>query len=258
MTAAARPARVVVGRAPVYRSPEPGAPLDTHYHYGEEVLVLAATRRHAHCRAAIDGYAGYVAARHVALGAAPAPTHYIANLGAYAYRTADLRGPPVDFLPRHAAVVVADTGARTRGTEYARLDRGWFLPLACLATAPPRSPDLVSAALLYLGCPYLWGGKSFLGLDCSGLVQQAFRDLGIAVPRDSADQAAAIGTPADPGELRRGDLIFIPGHVMIADGEGGVVHADGLTMTVRRDAIADLVAAGRLDLARATVRRPGL
>ena len=115
---------------------------------------------------------------HVALGPAPPPTHYVATPGSYAYEVPDLRSPPRDFLPRHAAVAVVETGLMTRGTEYARLDTGHCLPLACLSREPPRSPDIAAAAALYLGVPYLWGGKSFLGIDCSGLVQNAFRDIG--------------------------------------------------------------------------------
>jgi cell wall-associated NlpC family hydrolase len=251
-------ARVVVGRAPVHRSPEKGAALDTHYHYGERVLVFEQTRGHAWCQSLEDGYVGYVSPRHLALGEPPAPTHFIANLGAYTYRVPDLRADPLDFLPRHAAVVVAARGLRTRGTEYARLDSGGFLPMPCLSPEPPRSADLVAAAALYLGCPYLWGGRSFLGLDCSGLVQQAFRDLGIAVPRDTDMQAAAIGdavAASGENELRRGDLLYLPGHVMVFAGDGSVLHADGATMSVRRDRLAALMRDRGLDWAQVAVRR---
>ncbi len=185
--------------------------------------MLDKTRTTAHCRSEEDGYGGYVSARHLSFDPAPAPTHFIANLGAYAYRVPDLRAAPLDFLPRHSPVAVAETGIITRGTEYARLDPKGYLPLSCLSPTPPRSPDFIAAAALYLGAPYLWGGRSFLGLDCSGLVQQAFRDLGIAVRRDTDDQRDTIGAavPAVGEEdLRRGDLIYIPGHVMIYAGAG--------------------------------------
>ena len=249
-------ARIVVGRAPVRRGPEPDAPLDTHYHYGERVLVFDKTRTTAWCQSEEDGYVGYIASRHLVLGTQPNPTHYIANLGAYTYRVPDLRAPPLDLLPRHSPVAVAEIGIVTRDTEYARLEPAGFVPLSCLSPAPPRSPDLVSAAALYLGAPYLWGGRSFLGLDCSGLVQQAFRDLGIAVPRDTDMQRAAIGTPAAADDLRPGDLIYIPGHVMICAGSGEVIHASGSGMAVRRDRLADLIGAWGLDPASFAVRRP--
>lgn len=251
-----RPARVVVGRAPVHRGPEPDSELDTHYHYGERILVFDETRTTAWCQSAEDLYVGYIAARHLALGEPPQPTHFVANQGAYTYRIPDLRAAPLDFLPRHSPVVVAEAGIDTRGTGYTRLDPAGFLPASCLSPTPPRSPDLIAAASLYLGAPYLWGGRSFLGLDCSGLVQQAFRDLGLSVARDTDMQRETIGAPAAPDDLRRGDLIFIPGHVMIYAGSGEVIHASGAGMAVRRDKLADIVRDWRLDPAQFVVRRP--
>lgn len=254
-----RPARVVVGRAPVHRGPKPGSPLDTHYHYGEHILVFDETRSVAWCQSCEDSYVGYVSARHLAFGEAPPPTHFIANRGAYIYRVPDLRADPLDFLPRHSPVAVVETGIVTRDTGYAKLDTGGFLPESCLAVSPPRSPDLAAAAALYLGSPYLWGGRSFLGLDCSGLVQQAFRDLGIAVPRDTDMQRDTIGEPvvvARLDALRRNDLIFIPGHVMICAGSGTVIHAYGGGMTVRQDRLAELMKANDWDFAGFIVRRP--
>jgi hypothetical protein len=169
-----------------------------------------------------------------------------------------LRTPVIDFLPRHAPVVVAPMGFECRGTAYVWLDGGGFMPQSCLTSAPPRSPDLATAAALYLGCPYLWGGRSFLGIDCSGLVQEAFRDLGRAVPRDTDMQRAAIGRRieiARLADLQRDDLIYIPGHVMICAGKGDVVHASGGKMTVRRDKLAELMKGWDYGPAELTVRR---
>jgi cell wall-associated NlpC family hydrolase len=132
------------------------------------------------------------------------------------------------------------------------------VPLACLSEQPPRSPDLVAAAELYVGCPYFWGGRSFFGIDCSGLVQSAFRDLGIVVLRDTDMQRDTIGEEVGLStitDLRRGDLIYLPGHVMIYAGDGIVIHADGATMTVRRDELEALMRDRRLDPATFTYRR---
>ncbi len=96
-----------------------------------------------------------------------------------------------------------------------------------------------------------------LGLDCSGLVQQAFRDLGIAVPRDTDLQRDAIGASASPADLQTGDLIFIPGHVMICAGPGEIIHASGSGMAVRRDHLADLIQSlGSRPCRKFVVRRP--
>lgn len=252
-------ARLVAGRAPVTAKPTPQAETITFYHYGEELRVFDTTGGHVWCQSLFDGYVGYVEERHVALGPAPAPTHYVATTGCYAYPVPDLRSPPADFLPRHSAVAVVETGLLTRGTEYARLDTGFHVPLACLSGEPPRSSDIVAAVELYLGCPYLWGGRSFLGIDCSGLVQAAFRDIGTIVRRDTDMQRDTIGEQVavrQESELRRGDLIYLPGHVMIHAGAGEVIHADGATMTVRRDNLAGLMQQRGLDVAGFVVRRP--
>jgi cell wall-associated NlpC family hydrolase len=253
------PARVMAGRAPVRKSPAPDAELLTFYHYGEPALVFEAAGGFAWCQSMIDDYVGYVALAAIApIEAALEPTHYVKNLGTYTYEQPDLRSPIRDFLPRHSAVVAAETGLITRGSEYARLDTGRFLPLGCLGTEQPGSPDIVSAATLYLGCPYLWGGKSFLGIDCSGLVQNAFRDLGVLVLRDAAMQRETIGelvSARDERDLQPGDLLYVPGHVMIYAGAGDVVHADGATMTVRRENLAVLMRERGLDWNGFTIRR---
>lgn len=254
-----RAARIVAGRAAVRHRPEPRAEIDSFFHYGEQILVFDEAGGYAWCQSLFDGYVGYVEAGQIAIGTPPAPTHFVATMGSYCYDVPDLRSPTIDFLPRHSAVIAVETGLVTRGTEYVRLDTGCHLPLACLSPVAPRSPDVAAAASLYLGCPYLWGGRSFLGIDCSGLVQAACRDLGMTALRDTDMQRDTIGEPANvrrETELRRGDLIYLPGHVMIYAGDGGVIHADGATMTVRRDNLAALMQARALDFAGFTVRRP--
>jgi cell wall-associated NlpC family hydrolase len=253
-----REARIIIGRAPVRCRPEPQAEIDTFYHYGERVLVFDEAGGYAWCQSLFDGYVGYVEARHVAIGTAPAPTHFVATLGSYVYRAPDLRTPAADFLPRHSAVVIAESGLWVRGTAYVGLDTGSYLPFACLAPLPPRSPDIAAAAALYLGCPYLWGGRSWLGIDCSGLVQNAFRDIGVTVLRDTDMQHDSVGDAVSvrhEGDLRRGDLLYLPGHVLICAGGGAVIHADGASMMVRRDHLAELIRARNLDFAGFTVRR---
>jgi cell wall-associated NlpC family hydrolase len=254
-----RPARVVAGLAPVHHAPQAGAPIDTFFHYGEAVRVFDQSNGYAWCQSRRDLYVGYVDASALSFGDPPAPTHYVSARGAYRYAEADLRSAIIDFLPRHSPVSVAQTGLMCRGAAYVRLDSSGFMPESCLSTAPPWSADLAAAAMLYLGCPYLWAGRSFLGLDCSGLVQEAFRDLGVAVPRDTDLQRDAIGEAAAVArraDLRRNDLIFMPGHVMIYSGKGTVIHAYGGDMTVRQDKLAELMKANGWGFSGFAVRRP--
>jgi hypothetical protein len=253
-----RPARIVVGRMPVRRAPAAGAPLDTEYRYGEPVLVFEEAAGWAWCQSREDGYVGYIETAGGAIGEPAEPTHFVATMGAYVYDEPDMKLPPADFLPRHSAVVVAEQGIVTRGSEYARLDTGHFVPFGCLSTELPRSADLVAAAERYLGCPYLWGGRSFFGLDCSGLVQSAFRDRGITVLRDTDMQRDTIGervTIGSEAELRHGDLLYPAGHVLIYAGEGEVIHASDGTMSVRRQALTEFMAARGYDIASLVVRR---
>jgi cell wall-associated NlpC family hydrolase len=253
-----RQARVVAGVAAVRPSPAPHAEASTFFHYGEPLLVFDEAGGYAWCQSLFDGYVGYVAARQIAVGAVLQATHFVATPGAWAYEAPDLRSAASDFLPRHSAVVVVETGLRTRGTEYVRLDTGRHLPFACLAPHPPRSPDIAAAAALYLGCPYLWGGRSWLGLDCSGLVQSAFRDLALAVLRDTDMQQGTIGKRVPVGreaDLRRGDLLYLPGHVLIYAGGGAVIHADGSSMMVRQDGLAGLMRERGHDFGGFVVRR---
>jgi NlpC/P60 family/Bacterial dipeptidyl-peptidase Sh3 domain len=254
-----RAARVTSGLVPVLHEPQPDSALDTFFHFGEALRVFDEADGYAWCQSRRDNYVGYVDATALAFGEPPAATHCVAGLGAYRYAEADLRSPIIDFLPRHAPLIVAQAGFQCRGTAYVWLDDGGFLPAGCLSVEPPRSLDLVAAAALYLGCPYLWAGRSFLGIDCSGLVQEAFRDLGIAVPRDTDMQREAIGSAvavSHDGELRRNDLIYVPGHVMICAGEGTVIHAYGGDMSVRQDKLAELMATHGWSFADFIIRRP--
>jgi hypothetical protein len=258
--ATGRPAQVAVGLAPVHHLPRPGAVLDTFFHYGEPVRVFDTSDGYAWCQSGRDSYVGYVDASALEFGATPAPTHCVASLGAYRYAEPDLRSPVLDFLPRHSPVAAVRPDLVCRGTAYAGLAGGGFLPASCLSVESPRSPDLAAAAALYIGCPYLWAGRSFLGLDCSGLVQEAFRDLGIVVLRDTDMQRDTIGAAVSVArivDLRRNDLIFMPGHVMICAGKGTVIHASGGDMTVRRDKLGELLRKNRWSLADFVVRRPG-
>ncbi|ODN72383.1 C40 family peptidase [Methylobrevis pamukkalensis] len=201
-------------------------------------------------QAEIDGYVGWLPAE--ALGPAdPAPTHRVAVASTFVYPGPDMKLPRGDLLPLGAALAVIGT-RRVRDLDYGILPDGGAVVLTHLETvgAPPQ-PDFVAVATGLAGTPYLWGGRTAFGLDCSGLVQLALARAGVPAPRDSDMQASGLGEAVEPGDLaalRRGDLLHWKGHIAIAEGNGRMVHANGhhmLTVSEPLQAgVARIAAAG--------------
>ena len=131
-----------------------------------------------------------------------------------------------------AAVRVAGAAA-DHNARYGLLDPDGAVVLQHLSEAGSAAADWAAVAERFIGVPYLWGGKTSLGLDCSGLVQVALGACGIAAPRDSDMQENAIGDTLAPGAaLRRGDLVFWPGHVALMLDREIAIHANAFHMAV--------------------------
>ena len=192
-----------------------------------------------------DGYVGWLPDRALAKPAA-APTHKIMALRTFAFPGPSIKLLPVDTLVMGAAVtVIRDDGvfAVTRG--------GWYLPRQHVGRIDRHVDDFVAVAEQFAGTPYLWGGKSSFGIDCSGLVQVALNAAGTGCPRDSDMQQHGLGRAlqgAESNKLQRGDLIFWNGHVAIVRDADTIVHANAHHMATviesTRDAIARIKAAG--------------
>jgi cell wall-associated NlpC family hydrolase len=148
--------------------------------------------------------------------------------------------PPIETLPFGARVAVARTE-----DEFAVTAAGSHLPARHLVPISAKAPDFVAVAELFLGTPYLWGGKTSFGIDCSGLVQVALTAAGISCPRDSDMQERALGKPfhwiGDISTLLKGDLIFWPGHVAIVRDDATVIHANAFHMAVAIEPIAEAI-----------------
>lgn len=225
---------VVVPAAPVRREPGADGPLETEALIGEAVTVYEERDGYAWAQLGSDGYVGYLPGE--ALGpAAPSPTHRVTALRTFIYPGPSLKQPHLGYVSLGAGVTPVEVR-----NEYVRLDTGGWVFAEHLGPAGEHVSDFVSVAERLLGVPYLWGGKTSLGLDCSGLVQVALAMAGIAAPRDADMQQAALGTDVDPASsLLRGDLVFWRGHVGIMRDEVLLLHANGHHMAVASEPLAE-------------------
>ena len=215
------------------REPRPDAELGTEALRGERVTVYEEREGWAWGQLESDAYVGYLPAEALREQGPREPTHKVVALRSFLFPGPDVKLPPLDALPFGGRV----TARETKG-EFIRLDDG-FVWARHLAPVAAFESDFVAVAQRFLGVPYLWGGKTALGLDCSGLVQVGLAAAGRAAPRDSDQQERDLGAPVPPGEpLRRGDLVFWSGHVgIMRDGET-LLHANGHAMAVTAEPFA--------------------
>jgi len=232
--------------APLRRAPAADAEQMTQALRGERVTIYDRTSEGwAWGQLESDGYVGWLP--DAALGKPVAtPTHRVTAIRTFAFPGPSIKLPPVQTLVLASALTIArEDGA------FAVTREGWHVPKPHLAAIGHREIDFVAVAERCLGTPYLWGGKSSLGIDCSGLVQISLNAAGIGCPRDSDMQRDGLGKSLDATEskaLRRGDLLFWNGHVAIARDADTIVHANAHHMATvienTRAAITRIKAAG--------------
>jgi len=231
---------IVDSIAPLRREPASDAMLLTQALKGERVTIYDRDGEGwAWGQLNSDGYVGWLPDRALA-APATAPTHKVTALRTFAFPGPSIKLPPVETLVTGTTLTVL----REEGA-FAVTREGWYLPLRHLGSIDNHEDDFVAVAERFVGTPYLWGGKSSLGIDCSGLVQIALNAAGIGCPRDSDMQQDGLGRSLDVApviRLQRGDLMFWKGHVAIVRGADTIVHANAHHMATVIENINDAVA----------------
>ncbi|MCW2391530.1 hypothetical protein M2336_003375 [Sphingobium sp. B1D7B] len=230
--AAPVPRSCVVAATMLRAAPDVAASAVSELLYGESFHMLDARAGWAWGYCGHDHYVGYVPLD--ALGE-PVEASHVARGLAPVFAAADIKSPVQMLLP---------AGAKLAGTaqgDFLAIDAG-FVHQRHVRTLADVESDWVAVAERHLGAPYIWGGRG-LGLDCSGLAQIALAACGINAPRDTDQQAEAVGEAlGDNAALRRGDIIFFPGHVgLMVDGER-LIHANAHAMAVTIEPLNDVVA----------------
>ncbi len=227
--------RVVMhARAPLRREPSDTAPLETEALFGETLRIFDEADGWVWGQLRTDGYVGYVPAEALGasdFGAGSVPaTHVVRAAATFLFPEPNIKAPPLMQLPLNAQLRVV-----TMHDGFAELADAGFVFARHLSAIGTFADDYVGVAQGFVGTPYLWGGRTRAGIDCSGLVQAALHAAGLPCPRDSDMQREAIGDAVAVDEelsnVKRGDLIFWNGHVGMLLDEATVLHASAYHMT---------------------------
>jgi cell wall-associated NlpC family hydrolase len=228
--------QVEVPALPLRREPRFDAMLDSEALFGETLTLFDESEGWAWVQLARDGYVGYLPSEGLT-ATVTTPTHRVAVLRTYVYASPDIKTPPLSLLSLNALLSVAGDEGR-----FLALASGGFVIAEHVRKLDEAARDFVDVALGFRGTPYLWGGRTSLGVDCSGLVQLASEAAGLSCPRDADMQANEVGRQLDwqgPDALARGDLVFWEGHVGIMTNAQDLVHASAYQMMVVEEPLAE-------------------
>ena len=233
------PARITAARAPLLKGPDYDMPMESEVIYGDDVTVYDEVGNWAWVQNNRDGYVGYLASGCLSAKMIQ-PTHKITALSTFAYGRPNLKTPlPYKLYMNSRLHIVGQVD------DYMQLADGRFVHEQHVAGLQDVADDFVSVAERYLEVPYLWGGRTSDGIDCSGLVQVAYEFSGLSCPRDSDMQQGLPGRALDLGgmeQMQRGDLIFWKGHVAIMVNDMMLLHANATTMRVSIEAFHKVTA----------------
>jgi cell wall-associated NlpC family hydrolase len=221
--------------ASVYRSPDADQSIETQLIYGEAVDVYDKNGKWAWVQSVNDGYMGYIFADQLSTADHEA-THRVNNIATLVYPSTVYKSTPTMSLSYGSQVAV--TGTKD---EMSQLSTGGYVPTAHLTPLEFHSDETVAEAFRFLGIPYLWGGRSHLGLDCTGLIQLVLNACNYKAPRDSDLQEKHLGRPVDREDVQGGDLVFFRGHVGLMVDDSTLIHANDRSMAVSIDDLDEYI-----------------
>jgi hypothetical protein len=247
--------RVAVPSCPLLEAPDPESRLGSELLFGESLRCYDRHGAWAWVQNDADGYVGYLPAE-VLQERTDAPTHWVQALRTPLFSGPDLKRPILGYLSMGALVTPLETAG-----DFLRIAEGAWIYAAHLGPRESTLPDWTATALRFVGTPYVWGGRTSLGLDCSALIQIALWLAGRDCPRDSDLQADcdSLGERLEPDvPLRRGDIVFWRGHVAIALDSDSVVNATAAGLTTRVEPRAAIDARARAESGHGitAIRRP--
>lgn len=218
----------------LYRRPDPDAPMETQLLKGEGFTVYEEKNGWAWGQAETDGYVGFVPIKSLSFRQNE-PTYRVNQLRTFLYRYPDMKKRVYDVVSLNARVYIEAFEG-----DFARTNEGFFIFSEHLSPiTQPLEKDYVAIAERFSGTPYLWGGKSSIGIDCSGLVQTALTVCNVPAPRDADMQEKALGeslqVAKDFSNLQRGDLIFWKGHVALMVSPNEIFHATAFHMSTFKE-----------------------
>jgi hypothetical protein len=227
-------ATVIASCASLRAEPSDDAPQDSELLFGETVAVYERADGWAWVQADKDRYVGYV--HEDVLDDIPEADARVIVPAAPLLSAPDVKAPLNGLMPMGAQF----TRGETMG-DYVEFGEGGFVYAAHVAALDFRAPDFVAVAERFLNAPYVWGGKSVSGIDCSGLVQVALQAAGKECPRDTDMQAAGLGNPVALTDVTRGDLVFWKGHVGIMLDGTRLLHANAFHMMAAVEPLAEAI-----------------
>jgi len=182
-----------------------------------------------------DGYRGFVDVS--GLGEPSQASHFVSTRGSHIYPAADIKSAnPAGLSFGSRLKVTGSSGKFVQISDCGYVPASHVRPLATIMEEP------AAVAEMFLGAPYLWGGNSCWGIDCSGLVQVALTACGIDCPADSGEQRNVVGFSfGDNVAIERGDLFFWNSHVAMALDQQNLIHATGFHMAVVAEGIQEVI-----------------